>query len=103
MSLIKNIIDRKAKIKALECEIDTLKGELEHLYFARFNGEKVWKCSSTMLAYRIRKVLYSQDVKLRGNKRLLQLEDKKQQLLELVEELREYVPHNETENTSKIG
>ena len=103
MSLIKNMIDRKAKIRALECEVDVLKDELEHLYFTRFNGVQVWKRSSTMLSYKIKKMLFSQDVKLRGNKRLLQLEDKKQQLLELVEELHEYVPHNETENTSKIG
>ncbi len=103
MNLIQILIERKQKIKNLEQEVDGLRKELEYLYFANIRNLKKWKRCNTLLSCRIRKVLYIPDTKLKGNKRLLQLKDRKELLIELIEETRKQSIEIKTENVSKIG
>ena len=104
MRLIKTLIERKLKIEKLEDEVDGLRKELESLRF-EYNRRTIKRCNrtNTLLSHEVRKFLYSSEVKLRGRKRIEQLEEKKIRAIELIKEMRQSMNEQEIENVKKIG
>ena len=103
MRLIKTLIERNQKIKNLEQEVDGLRRELENLRFTYNRCIKRCNRTNTLLSNDIRKFLYTPEIKLRGRKRLEQLEGSKLRAIKLIEEVRQSIDEYEIDKLTKIG